>query len=203
MITVAVQAGGRSERMGRDKGLAPLGGRPLIAHLLERVAGLGDEILITTNRPDDYAFLGLRTARDAEPGAGALAGLETALAAAQGETVLVLACDMPFVSRPLLEHLLSLAGRAEAVIPQRGGEFEPLHAVYARACLPAVQAARAAGRRRVISFFDNVSVLAVDEATLARFDPQGLSFFNVNTPDDLARAEAWLAGGAPPTGDPR
>lgn len=202
MITVAVQAGGRSRRMGRDKGLVPLAGRPLIAHLLERVAGLGDEVLITTNRPADYAFLGVRTAADAEPGAGALTGLQTALAAARGETVLVLACDMPFVSRPLLEHLLSLAPQGDVVVPRRDGEFEPVHAVYARGCLPAVEQALALGRRRMISFFERVTVLPVDEPVLERFDPLGLSFFNVNTPAELARAEAWLAGGAPPTGEP-
>ena len=184
--------------MGRDKGLVPVDGRPLISHLLARVAGLGDEILITTNRPEDYAFTGARLASDATPGAGALAGLSTALSAAHGETVLVLACDLPFVSRPLLAHLLSLASEADVILPRRGWEYEPLHAVYSRSCLPAVEAALAAGKGRMISFLDDVRVHVVEENELARFDPDGRSFFNVNTPADLAQAEAWLAGGSAP-----
>jgi molybdenum cofactor guanylyltransferase len=196
VISVAIQAGGMSVRMGRDKGLVPLAGRPLISHVLERVAGLGDEVLITTNRPGDYGFTGARLASDAVPGAGALSGLSTALSAARGATVLLLACDLPFVSRPLLEHLLALAPQADVVVPRRGGEFEPLQAVYARSCLAAVDAALASGKRRMISFFEQVRVHVVDELELARFDPDGRSFFNVNTPADLAQAEAWIAGGA-------
>jgi len=148
MLTVAVQAGGRSSRMGSDKALLRLDGIPLIERLLQRVSGLGEEILITTNRPQDYQYLGLRMASDPEPGAGALHGLHTALEAARGQTVLVLACDMPFVSRPLLEHMLRLAEAADLVVPRRGGEYEPLHAVYSKGCLPALEAALQQGERR-------------------------------------------------------
>jgi len=183
--------------MGRDKGLVLLGGRPLISHVLERVAGVGDETLVTTNSPQAYAFTGARLAADASPGGGALLGLSTALSAAQGETVLVLACDMPFVSRPLLAHLLSLAASADVILPRRAGEYEPLHAVYSRTCLTAVLAALAAGKRRMISFLDDVRLCVVEESELAGFDADGRSFFNVNTPADLAQAEAWLADGSP------
>lgn len=189
MVTIAIQAGGASSRMGRDKGLVPLAGKPLISHLLERVDGLGDEIVITTNRPDDYRFAGARLAGDTHPGTGALGGLHTALSAARGVSVLVLACDMPFASRPLLEHLLSLAAKADVVIPRRAGEFEPLCAVYARRCLASVQAALDAGGRRMISFFPQVRVLPVEEPEWTAFDPEAWTFFNVNTPEDLKEAE--------------
>ena len=148
--------------------------------------------MITTNRPQAYAYLGLPMASDPEPGLGALVGLRTALAAARHETVLVLACDMPFVQPDLLTHLLQQADQADVVIPRRGGEFEPLHAVYARACLPRIQARLEGGEFRMISFFPDVRVLAVEEATLTALDPTGLSFFNINTPDDLLRAEQLL-----------
>jgi molybdenum cofactor guanylyltransferase len=200
MITIAIQAGGASSRMGRDKGLVPLAGRPLIAHLLERVVGLGDEILITTNRPEDYRFSGARLAGDTRPGAGALGGLHTALSAARGETVLVLACDMPFASRALLEHLLSLAPQADVVIPRRGDEFEPLCAVYSRRCLVRVEEALDAGDRRMISFFPRVRVLPVEEPEWRGLDPDGRTFFNVNTPQDLKEAERLLQEG-PNDGD--
>jgi molybdopterin-guanine dinucleotide biosynthesis protein A len=179
--------------MGRDKALVPLAGRPLIEHLLERLTGLGDETLITTNRPDDFAYLGLRMASDPVPGAGTLAGLRTALSGARGESVLVVACDVPFVQRRLLEHLIGLRGEAEVVVPRRGGEYEPLLAVYARACLPAIETALAQGEARIISFFPAVRVRAVEGDELAIYDPEGRSFFNVNTAEDLAEAERMLA----------
>jgi len=203
MLTVAIQAGGQSRRMGADKGLMPLRGMPLIEHLISRVSGLGDELLITTNNPSGYAYLGLPMASDPSPGGGALVGLHTALSAAHGEQVLVLACDMPFVQRPLLMHLLTLSSEADIVIPRRAGEFEPLHAVYARSCLSAVQEALEGGEKRTIGFFPRVRVLPVEEDELRRFDPHGLSFFNINTPQDLAQAERTLDGGPWKTDDGR
>jgi len=193
VLTIAIQAGGESHRMGRNKALLPLAGRSLIEHLLARLEGLGDEILITTNRPQDYSFLGLRLVSDLFPGIGALTGLHAALAAAHGRSVLVLACDMPFICRPLLEHLVGLAPQADVVIPRHGDKYEPLHAVYnPRNCLPALENALAAGAKRLISFFPQVKVLTVEESELSRLDPHGLSFFNINTPEDLAQAERIL-----------
>ena len=192
MITVAIQAGGRSSRMGRDKALLPLGGKPLIEHVIQRVAGLGDEVLITTNRPDDYAFLGLRMVGDRQPGAGALDGLLTALEAARGDRVLLLACDMPFVSRPLLDHMAGIDSDAEVVIPRRGEKLQPLHAIYAASCAASVREALNAGEKRMISFFPSIQTWIVEQEILDQYDPNGLSFFNVNTPDDLVQAEHTL-----------
>jgi molybdopterin-guanine dinucleotide biosynthesis protein A len=195
MTAIAIQAGGKSRRMGRrDKALLELGGKPLIEHVLSRVSGLGKEILITTNNPADLEYLGVRLVSDRNPGAGALNGLETALAAARCDYVLVLACDMPFVSRPLLEHILQLASRADVILPRPRGLNEPLQALYHRGnCLPAVRKAVADGEKRVISFFPQVKVHTVDDEILARLDPAGLSFYNVNDPMDLAEAEEMLA----------
>jgi molybdenum cofactor guanylyltransferase len=201
MISVVIQAGGGSRRMGKDKGLVLLAGRPMVHHVIDRVRPLGSEVWITTNRPDAYAFLGVPMASDAQPGQGALAGLRTALQAARGDTVLVVACDMPFLQPALLQHLLDRAGEADIVIPRRNGEYEPLHAVYQRRCLLAVEAALARGDSRMISFFPDVRLLSIEPSELNRFDPDGLSFFNVNTPDDLAEAERLLRAASPPTED--
>jgi len=196
VLTIAIQAGGESHRIARNKALLPLAGRSLIEHVLARLEGLGDEILITTNRPQDYYFLDLRLVTDLVPGIGAIAGLHTSLTAARGSSVLVVACDMPFISRPLLEHLVGLAPQADVVIPRHGDKYEPLHAVYNRHnCLPALENALAAGSKRMISFLPQVKVLPVEESELTRLDPRGLSFFNINTPEDLAQAEMILAEG--------
>ena len=194
MLSIAIQAGGRSSRMGHDKALISLAGRPLIEHVLERIEGLADDLLITTNRPESLRYLGLRLVSDAEPGAGALQGLRTALAHAQGSDLLVIACDMPFMPRPLLEHIIARRGLADIVVPRRGMHFEPLLALYRReSCLPAVEAALARGEQRMVSFYAGLHILAIEGGELAQLDPDGQAFFNINTPQDLARAEALLA----------
>jgi len=197
MITIAVQAGGKSSRMGEDKALIRLAGIPLIERVLDQIDGLADEILITTNRPETLTHLNLRMAPDEVRGAGALHGLKTALGAAQGEVVLVLSCDTPFVSRELLEHLLNRAHEADVIVPKHGDKYEPLQAVYNRErCLPAVEAALDSGERRMVSFFPKVRVLPIEVPELSELDPSGLSFFNVNTAEDLERAEQLLKRGA-------
>lgn len=194
MITIAIQAGGRSSRIGSDKASTKLGGIPLVEHVLARVEGLGDEILITTNHPADYAYLGVRLVADQTPGAGALAGLQTALSAATGNLVLVLACDMPFISRPFLEYMLRLSEDFDAVIPKYQEMYEPLQAVYKKTpCLAAVERALAVGNRRMISFLPDLKVRTIDPHDLAHLDPEGLSFFNINTLDDLNYAEQIIA----------
>jgi len=192
--TLAVQAGGRSSRMGRDKGLVELAGQPLVEHVIRRLAGLTQDVVITTNHPEPYHGFGHRTAADRHAGAGALAGLATALEAARGDPVLVVACDMPFASRALASYLLALSTEAEAVVPRPGGEYEPLFAVYRRACLPAIERALHEGRKRVVSFFPFVRLRAVEEAEAHSIDDDPYCFFNVNTPADLAEAERRLRG---------
>ncbi len=193
MLTAAIQAGGRSSRMGRDKALVELDGKALIEHVLDRVEGLADDVLITTNNPQALEYLGVRLVGDRVPGAGALHGLQTALLAAEGEDVLLLACDTPFVSRELLKHLLANRQRGDVIIPKRGQRFEPLQALYdRRACMPAVDHALRSGEKRMISFFDTVRVFSVDDDDLTHLDPDGLSFFNVNTEAELMQAEQIL-----------
>lgn len=196
MVTIVVQAGGKSSRMGEDKALIHLAGKPLIERVLDRIEGLADDILITTNRPEAFAHLNLPTVSDEIPGAGALSGLKTALTAAQGDIVLVLSCDTPFVSPDLLAHLLSRAHEADVVIPKHADMYEPLQAVYNKArCLPAVEAALEAGEKRVVSFLPALHILPIEEPVLSNLDPTRMSFFNVNTPDDLERAEKHLKQG--------
>jgi molybdopterin-guanine dinucleotide biosynthesis protein A len=164
----------------------------LIHRMVDRLAPLADELLITSNAPDDFAFLGLPIIADLKPGFGALSGLYTALASARQPLAAVLACDMPFVNSRLLaaqRDLLEAEG-ADAVIPFSPEGAEPLHAVYrCAACLPAVEAAMAAGQRRLISWFPQVRVREMTAAEVARIDPQFRSFINLNTPEEFHQAE--------------
>jgi len=192
MITLAIQAGGESSRMGRDKALLPFLGRPLILRVVERLAALADEVVVTANNSADYAFLGLPLFADLEPGRGALGGLYTALHAAQHPLVAIAACDMPFASRALFEYerdLLIETG-ADVVIPSTVEGSEPLHAVYRRVtCLPAIKDALAAGEWKLIAWFPAVKVRTLTPAETARHDPQGLAFLNLNTPEEFRQAE--------------
>ena len=192
MLTLAVQAGGESRRMGSDKGLVPFLGQALIQRVIGRLAPLADEVLVTTNHPEDYRFLNLPLFTDLQPGRGALGGLYTALQAASHPLVAVVACDMPFASRELFEYQIDvLVEQAQdVVIPSSLEGLEPFHAVYRReTCLPAVQAAMQQKAWKLISWFPEVRVHSVNLEHISQFDPPGKIFMNVNTPADLLLAE--------------
>ncbi len=187
-VTLAVLAGGKSTRMGRNKALLPIRGQPLIVHIIERLNPLADEVLIVARTPETYAFLGVPVVLDRYEGVGPLAGLQAAFAAAQGDLIMVVACDMPLVQQETFAYLLSLANDVDVVMPRIGGREEPLHAVYRPAtCLPAVEKAIREGRKRLISFLPDVRVRYVDENALRRVDPELISFVNVNTPEEWKR----------------
>ena len=192
MFSLVIQAGGQSARMGEDKALKPFLGRPLIQRVIDRLAHLANEVLVTTNHPEDYTFLGLRLVSDLAPGRGALGGLYTALASAASPIVAVAACDMPFASASLLEAAARLLVQEEAdvVIPKTDEGYEPFHAVYRRAtCVPAIQSAIQADRWKVIAWFPSVKVRELTMGEVTRLDPSGLAFWNVNTPEEFAEAE--------------
>ena len=196
MLTIAVQAGGQSSRMGQDKALKPFLGRPLIQRVIERLSPLADEVIVTTNRPEEYAFLGLPLFPDLKPGRGALGGLYTALASATCDVVGVVACDMPFASISLFEHMYSLIDGegVDVAIAQSEHGPEPLHAVYRRAaCVPAIEASIEADQWKVIAWFPQVRVRFLKEDELKPFDPTGLAFWNLNTPEEFAEAERRAA----------
>lgn len=191
-VSLVIQAGGNSRRMGEDKGRKLFLGRPLIQRVVERLRPVATEILVTTNHPANYAFLNLRLVPDLIPGRGALGGLYTAIASASYPIVAVVACDMPFASATLFEEAINLLVREEAdvIIPRSTEGLEPLHAVYRRiSCLPVIQAAITANQLKVIDWFPSVRVreLSLNEVTAA--DPSGLVFRNVNTPEDFTIAE--------------
>ncbi len=192
-VTVAILAGGKSSRMGTDKSFVRVLGRPLIEDIVAQTAGVGAETIIITNRSDDYRYLGLPLFSDILPDKGALGGIYTALHSSAQPHTLCVACDMPFVVRPLLDFLIGLIPEGDAIVPRLNGEAEPFRALYAQACLGPIRAALDAGKMRVISFFPQVRVRFVDEAELDRYDPQHRSFFNINTPDELEQARR-LAG---------
>jgi molybdenum cofactor guanylyltransferase len=188
-LTVAIQAGGKSSRMGTDKAFVPFQGRPMIEVVLERVAGLGDELILITNKPDEYAHLGLPMHGDIYPDSGPLGGIYTAVYHATHPHTLVVACDMPWLNRPLLEYMVALRETANIVVPRWEKFPEPLHAIYNKACLDPMEEKLRAQQFKITGFYGWVSVRFVERGEIERFDPGGRSFANVNTPEELAEQE--------------
>jgi molybdopterin-guanine dinucleotide biosynthesis protein A len=184
-VSAIIQAGGQSRRMGRDKALIDYQGRPILAHVIDTLRQLSDDVLVVSNRSDVYGPFGARIVPDYDPPAGPLGGLAAGLAAMRRELAVVVACDMPFLNLDLFRFLIERAADFDAVVPMTGDQYEPLHAVYRRTCLTAIQRRLANDERRVISFFQDVRLLAIPEAEWRVVDPAGRSLSNLNTPDDL------------------
>jgi molybdopterin-guanine dinucleotide biosynthesis protein A len=164
----------------------------LIQRVAERLSTIADELIVTTNRPDEYAFLNLPLFPDLKPGRGALGGLYTAIASAKHPTVAIVACDMPFASPSLLKAAsrLLVEDGVDVVIPRSEESYEPLHAVYRReTCLPAINAAIEADQWKVIAWFPQVKVRVLTTDEIKHYDPSALAFWNVNTPEEFAEAE--------------
>jgi molybdopterin-guanine dinucleotide biosynthesis protein A len=193
-VTGVIQAGGKSMRMGgRPKALLELGGRRIIERVLDAVAPVVDDVLIVTNTPELYDFLRLPMVGDAYPDHGSLGGIFTGLAAATGEVAFTVACDMPFIHREVARMVVDRAAEGDVVIPRVGEQLETMHATYAKACLPHIEARLLERRLKIVGFFESVHVVEVGEAEVARYRAPDVAFMNVNTPEELARARALAA----------
>jgi molybdopterin-guanine dinucleotide biosynthesis protein A len=193
-VTGVIQAGGKSTRMGgRSKALLELGGRRIIERVLDAIGPVVDDVLVVTNTPELYGFLGLPMVADTYPERGSLGGIFTGLAAASGETAFTVACDMPFVHRDVARLVVARAAEADVVIPRAGARLQTLHAAYGKACLPHIEARLRAGRLTIVGFLESVRVLEIAESEVARHCSPEVAFMNVNTPAELARARALAA----------
>lgn len=211
-VSVAILAGGGSRRMGTNKALLKVGQETLIERVVKKVSRLSEEIIVVTNDPAEYRSLGLRLVRDVYPGQGSLGGIYSGLLAASQEYTLVVACDMPFLNLDLLHYMIDLAPGNDIVMPRmlkresedeedltdeeitaRDTLMQPLHAVYGKGCLEPIRLLLEEGDLRIISFFPQVRVRYVEAEEVERFDPERLSFFNINTPADLDVARRLAA----------
>lgn len=196
-VSAIVLAGGLSRRLGRDKAIEPFDGEPLISRVIGCLTELTAETVVVVNSkargeelplPDDA-----KVPVDIYPDSGSLGGIFTGLSAASNDWGFVVACDMPFLNSVLISHMLTLREDCDAVVPVLDGYPEPTHAAYSKVCLPHIERRLEARQLKIAGFFEDVRVRYVSEDKIAGFDPQHLSFFNINRPEDLARALA-LAG---------
>lgn len=196
-MTSIVLAGGRGSRLGREKHTEVIAGQGLIERTIGRLSLLSDEILIVvSNRQSKSSFPSYGQARiavDLYPGKGSLGGIYTGLVRSASFHSLVVACDMPFLNLGLLRYMIGIAPGFDVVIPRIGQFEEPLHAVYSKNCVAPMEALLKQGRLKVTGFFDAVKVRFVGSDEIDRFDPEHLSFFNINTKADLERARRIAA----------
>ena len=183
-VTGVILAGGQSSRMGSNKALLPYRGGRFIESIQRHMSGLFDELLLVTNTPEQYAFLGCRMVPDLYPGMGALAGLHAGLYHSRTPHIFAMACDMPYLNESLIRALLARQHQADVVIPESRDGLEPLHAVYGQGCLPAMEQAILSGRRRIVSFFPHIRVHTFASDHVATIDSDFSSFSNINTPAD-------------------
>jgi molybdopterin-guanine dinucleotide biosynthesis protein A len=200
----AILAGGRSLRYGSPKALAHVGGEPIIERVTRALRAAGTDVVAITNDSAIAAIAQVRARADAVAGLGALGGIHTALLWARDEDrpgALAVACDMPFLSVPLLEAILDLAhgGTYDLVAPEGGGPriIEPLCAWYGVTCLDAIESAIARADHRMIGFHADVRAGRIPLADVVQFGPPEQLFLNINSPADRELAER-MAGEATP-----
>ena len=216
-LSVAILAGGQSRRMGQDKALLQVNGRTLLERVIERAGTIASEIFIVAYDRPEYERFGLRVVPGRFPHAGSLGGVYTSVSEAVHDACLVLACDMPFVNVGLLSYMASMASLPrdyDVLIPalaaERSGQggketLETLHAIYGKACEPVMEERLRACEFKIIDAFAGLRVRRITEEEIRPFDPELLSFFNANTPEEFAWVRQRLAdlehgAGKPPEG---
>jgi molybdenum cofactor guanylyltransferase len=191
MLTGAVLAGGKSLRYGRNKALEVFRGKSLIEHAVASLRDLCDPVLVIANDLTLYLHLRVALVQDAVPYQGPLGGIYSALLFSPHPWVLAKATDMPLLVEDLAKLMLTLRKGYDVVLPVQDERYEPLLALYSRRCLAPVAAALEKGERKIISFFEKVRVRVIPEADWRVVDPDGLSFSNINTPENLEQLR-WI-----------
>jgi molybdopterin-guanine dinucleotide biosynthesis protein A len=199
-VAGAIIAGGPASRLGGvAKPFLNVGGRTIAERQLALLRPALARVLVVANDPALWAAMGVEVVPDRFAKVGPLGGIHAALAALGNDdcdAVVCLAGDLPFVTPALIAALRDRAPSADAVAARTAGGIEPLCSRYARAVFPSVDARVRAGELAVHAFLEGGAVDWIEGADLAALDPDGISFFNVNTPEDLRRAEEIAGRGA-------
>ena len=193
-MSAVILAGGKSSRMGRDKLFLPLGGKPVIEHLLDVVLALFAHCIVVTGDPEAYRGFAVEVVPDQIVGSqkNALTGIHAGLTKAPTPYAFVVAGDMPFLVPGVARYLCSQADGFDVTVPLEGDYYQPLCAVYHKNCLPFMERLLLLQRFKVTSFFADVRMRAIISAELRPFDPEAISFLNVNTPEDYRLAQERL-----------
>jgi molybdopterin-guanine dinucleotide biosynthesis protein A len=187
-----ILAGGKSVRLGRDKISEKIGNASLLEQVVSRIEALVGEIILVT--AEERSFPPLKCSRkimkvsDIYPGNGSLGGIHAGLTASSSFHNVVVAADMPFLNQSLLQYIFDVSDGFDFVLPRIETFFEPLHAVYSKNCIEPAESIMKRRRKAIVGLFDHVRVRYVEVDEIDKFDPRHLSFFNINTEEDLKLA---------------
>jgi molybdopterin-guanine dinucleotide biosynthesis protein A len=191
-ISGIILAGGMSLRLGHDKVLEKIGDKSLIEQVVSRIDPFSKNIIIVTAQKRAFTSLEqnpkVKTVSDIYPGQGSLGGIYTGLVESNSRYNLVVAADMPFLNESLLRYMIEISEGYDFVLPRIDNFFEPLHAIYSRNCIAPIKSIMEQGKRVIIELFKYVKVRYVETEEVDRFDPKHLSFFNINTIEELELA---------------
>jgi molybdopterin-guanine dinucleotide biosynthesis protein A len=183
-VTGIILVGGKSRRMGKDKAFLKVSGKPLFKRVLELLSESFGRVVLVGDREERFAGYCLSVLPDIYPGS-ALGGLYTGLYHASTEYIFVSSCDLPFPSGEVLHHLCSLRKGYDAVVPTTANGYEPLFALYSKACLEPIKALLDKGDYCAYAYYPQVRVRYVMCNELSRFDRDGKAFLNINTPEEF------------------
>jgi molybdopterin-guanine dinucleotide biosynthesis protein A len=179
-------------RLGRIKALERINEQRLIERTIERLSPPAQTVLVITSQEQfdiiSTSLSNVKVVVDLYPGKGALGGIYTGLACADSYYSLVVGCDMPFLNCHLLGYIFERTASFDVVVPRVHGLVEPLHAVYSKNCLRPIEKMMIEDRLEISYLFNLIKTRYIDEDEVDKFDPQHLSFFNINTVTDLREA---------------
>ncbi len=193
-VTGLVLAGGASRRMGREKAFLPWGRSTLIEHVVETLRPVTDEVIVAVKDAREFRHLHATVVADLVPDAHALGGIYTGLRMATHVRCFVCACDAPFLSTKLIRFLIQQADGVDLVIPKTAQGLQPLHAMYATSALPVIEEQLRARRWDLRMLVPKLRARIIEPETILRVDPEGLSFFNINTPAEYTAARRLRGG---------
>lgn len=198
-ISSIILAGGKSVRFGHDKILERIGDTSLLEKVISHIEPISRDIVIVTTKERTFASLAdrpkIKIVNDIFPGQGSLGGIYTGLVKSESFYNLVIAADMPFLNRSLLQYMMKVADGYDFILPRVDKWYEPLHAIYSKNCIDPIESILKEGKKVIVELFNYVKVRFIEAEEIDRFDPKHLSFFNINTGEDMERAKK-IAGGA-------
>lgn len=192
-ITAIILAGGKSSRMKRDKAFLRLGVKTIIEELTSRIKSRFSNLLIIANDSEKYLPLGIKVVADIIPHQGPLGGIYTGLIESKTFHNFVFACDAPFVNLEVVDFMITKINDSDVIVPQWRSRLEPLHAIYSKNCIAAMEAQLEKGDRKIINFLSHATTCIVEQKAIEKFNINGELFSNINTPEDydqFSREEA-------------
>jgi len=197
-ISCIVLAGGKGIRLGRNKVTVNIGNKSLLQRVVSNLSFLDADIIVVTAKkeplPQNIDYPRLKVIGDVYPGKGSLGGIYSGLKVSDSFHNLVVACDMPFLGRDLIQYMIEVSEDNDVVVPRLGDRIEPLHAIYSKDCIPPIEDLFNQGELQIFRFFPFVKMRYVEEEEINQYDPEHLSFFNINTQKDLKKATEILNG---------